>query len=58
MRLIDPAEELCGPQWCRPYDGDTVLYKDDDHFGDDLFRRLIAKYPADFAWVVEGVQRP
>jgi hypothetical protein len=56
VRLIDPIEDLCGPKWCRPYEGDTVLYKDDDHFGDDIVRMLIAKYAADFEWAVHGVE--
>ena len=54
IRLIDPANDLCGPKWCRPYEDDTVLYKDDDHFGDDLVRKLIALYSANFAWAVSG----
>jgi hypothetical protein len=54
FRLIDPINDLCGVDWCRPYEVDTVLYKDEHHFGDDVVRKLLARYEADFAWAISG----
>ena len=50
-RFIDPTEIFCDVSLCRPYDGNTLLYGDDDHLSPAGEERLYRAFEADFAWV-------
>lgn len=52
VRLIDPAPVFCDGIQCRGYDGDVVLYRDDDHVNDAGMRRIVERYRDDFDWVM------
>lgn len=52
VRLIDPMPVFCDGSYCRGYEGDKVLYRDDDHINDAGMRRIIGRYRGDFDWVM------
>lgn len=53
VRLIDPAEALCGPLWCDVTDADgRLLYLDDDHLTDAGVAVVTRRFKADIDWAM------
>lgn len=54
VRFIDPIELFCDAAWCRPYDGQVLLYSDDDHLSEAGQARLYRAFEGDFRWAFNG----
>jgi len=50
VRLIDPINDFCDKDMCRPYFGDTVLYFDTNHVSDAGARRIYQAHQPAFRW--------
>lgn len=53
IRLIDPMPVFCDDMTCRGADGDTVLYRDNNHIVDAGMRKIIEFYKDDFDWLMD-----
>jgi peptidoglycan/LPS O-acetylase OafA/YrhL len=51
VRLIDPAEVLCGRETCMPFGPEGLLYSDKDHLSVLGAERLYRHFERDFRWV-------
>jgi peptidoglycan/LPS O-acetylase OafA/YrhL len=54
VRLIDPINVFCTPLLCRPYEGDTVYFKDIIHLSPAGAERFYNAFRNDFRWVLVG----
>lgn len=54
VRLADPIDLFCDATTCRPYVGETLLYKDTDHLSRFGARWFMHRMEADFLWAFEG----
>jgi hypothetical protein len=50
VRYTDPIGGFCDATVCRPYDGDTALFADNNHLSMPGAQRLYAAVSADFEW--------
>jgi len=57
VRLVDPIDAFCTETWCRPYDGETLLYTDHSHLSSAGVERLITATERDLRWVM-GIPEP
>ena len=51
LRFVDPRPIFCGARYCRPFDGDEVLYRDSDHLSHAGGVKLYKMFVKDFRWV-------
>jgi len=58
IRLADPVDLFCDATTCRPYVGNTLLYKDTDHLSKFGARWFLAKLERDFLWAFTGKSTP
>jgi peptidoglycan/LPS O-acetylase OafA/YrhL len=58
IRLADPIDLFCDATTCRPYVGETLLYKDTDHLSKFGARWFLAKLERDFLWAFTGRTAP
>jgi len=54
VRLIDPIGVFCTSSLCRPYEGDTVYFKDDSHLSPAGAERFYAAFRGDLRWAMVG----
>ena len=52
VRLIDPVSVFCDENWCRPYDGNTLLYLDHDHLSPAGVTKLYEQRQKAFDWAM------
>jgi len=58
IRLADPLDLFCDAAICRPYVGETLLYKDTDHLSKFGAKWFLNKLESDFLWAFTGRVRP
>jgi peptidoglycan/LPS O-acetylase OafA/YrhL len=54
VRLIDPIDVFCTASVCRPYDGDTVYFNDDNHLSPAGAERFYREFRDDMQWALAG----
>jgi hypothetical protein len=57
VRYTDPIGGFCDATVCRPYDGDTALFADNNHLSMPGAERLYAALSADFEWAFAETNR-
>ena len=54
VRLIDAVAVFCDAEYCRPFDGDGLLYSDTNHLTELGVEKLYRRYEGEFRWVFGG----
>ncbi|KKC36569.1 hypothetical protein WH87_14035 [Devosia epidermidihirudinis] len=54
VRFIDPLDVFCDATTCRPYDGQVLLFSDDDHMSEAGQARVFRAFETDFLWAFRG----
>jgi SGNH domain (fused to AT3 domains) len=54
VRLADPIDVFCTSTMCRPYDGDTVYFKDTIHLSPAGAQRCYRAFDDDIRWALAG----
>lgn len=54
VRFIDPTDVFCAPRLCRPYEGETVYFKDSTHLSPAGAERFYQAFRNDLRWVLLG----
>ena len=54
VRLIDAAAVFCDTEYCRPFDGDGLLYSDTNHLTALGVEKLYRRYEGEFRWTFGG----
>jgi hypothetical protein len=54
VRLIDPMDAFCTASQCRPYEGETVYFKDDNHLSPAGAERFYREFQGDMEWALVG----
>jgi hypothetical protein len=57
IRLADPIDLFCDAKTCRPYLGETLLYKDTDHLSKFGAKWFLDKLERDFLWAFTGLDQ-
>ncbi|MET3924363.1 acyltransferase family protein [Devosia sp. 2618] len=50
VRFVDPLDVFCDATMCRPYDGQVLLFSDDDHMSEAGQARVYRAFENDFRW--------
>ena len=51
VQVIDPIDVFCDQVTCRPYDGNSVFYRDTGHISKSGAARIFESFRADFNWL-------
>ena len=54
VRLIDAVTVFCDAEYCRPFDGDGLLYSDTNHLTALGVEKLYRRYEGEFRWAFGG----
>jgi len=54
VRFIDPIDEFCDADLCRPWAGDDVLLIDNGHLSNVGLQRIVDAHAGDFAWLLDA----
>ncbi len=56
VRVIDPLGVYCDKETCRPFEGNAIFYRDNDHLSGLGAQRIVSAFDADFRWVFGASQ--